>query len=107
MNYYNFNLITFIHCDQKTVEYEDVLQSIEFMLNDMSSEGLTKPCIMDIKIGAKTYGPDANQEKIAKQDASYSGNFYKPSLLHKCLLKFSILFKTSFNYQHQLRFKSC
>lgn len=107
MNYYNFNLITFIHCDQKTVKYEDVLQSIEFMLNDMSSEGLTKPCIMDIKIGAKTYGPDANQEKIAKQDASYSGNFYKPSLLHKCLLKFSILFKTSFNYQHQLRFKSC
>ena len=40
----------------------------------MSCEGLTKPCIMDIKIGGKTYGPDANQEKIAKQDASYSGN---------------------------------
>ena len=29
---------------------------------------------MDVKVGAKTYGPDASKEKIAKQDASYSGN---------------------------------
>ena len=30
---------------------------------------------MDIKIGAKTYGPDASAEKIAKQEKRYAGNF--------------------------------
>ncbi|XP_023349208.1 inositol polyphosphate multikinase alpha isoform X2 [Eurytemora carolleeae] len=45
----------------------------EFLMIENLTQGLTKPCIMDVKIGAKTYGPDANQEKIAKQDASYSG----------------------------------
>merc|ERR1719245_2205713 len=34
---------------------------------------MTRPCIMDVKIGAKTYGPDATAEKAAKQDASYAG----------------------------------
>jgi hypothetical protein len=28
---------------------------------------------MDVKMGAKTYGPDASQEKILKQEASYAG----------------------------------
>ena len=32
-----------------------------------------KPCIMDVKIGARTYGPDASQKKKAQQDASYVG----------------------------------
>ena len=36
--------------------------------------GMLKPCIMDVKIGAKTYGPDASQEKIQKQQASYAGS---------------------------------
>ena len=37
MNYYNFNLITFIHCDPKTVKYKDDIQSIEFMLLSLKS----------------------------------------------------------------------
>jgi hypothetical protein len=36
--------------------------------------GLEKPCIMDVKVGAKTYGPDASPQKIQKQDASYAGS---------------------------------
>lgn len=45
----------------------------DFMIIENLTQGYSKPCIMDIKIGAKTYGPDANQEKITKQDASYRG----------------------------------
>jgi len=45
----------------------------EFLMIENLTQGFEKPCIMDIKIGAKTYGPDANAEKIAKQDASYAG----------------------------------
>lgn len=44
-----------------------------FMMIENATIGMTKPCIMDVKIGAKTYGPDASPEKIAKQDASYAG----------------------------------
>ena len=40
---------------------------------------------MDVKVGAKTYGPDASKEKIAKQDASYSGN--KVEIELKMMLK--------------------
>lgn len=45
----------------------------EFLMIENLSQGYSKPCIMDVKVGAKTYGPDASKEKIAKQDASYSG----------------------------------
>ena len=31
------------------------------------------PCVMDIKIGAKTYGPTASAAKIAQEDAKYLG----------------------------------
>lgn len=44
-----------------------------FMMIENLTGNMKKPCIMDIKIGAKTYGPDASEEKKAKQDASYSG----------------------------------
>ncbi len=40
----------------------------------LMSVGLEKPCIMDVKVGAKTYGPDASPQKIQKQDASYAGS---------------------------------
>ena len=35
--------------------------------------GLAKPCVMDIKIGKITYGPDATEAKIAKESKSYPG----------------------------------
>ena len=34
--------------------------------------GLAKPCVMDIKIGKITYGPDATEAKIAKESKRYS-----------------------------------
>jgi 1D-myo-inositol-tetrakisphosphate 5-kinase/inositol-polyphosphate multikinase len=43
------------------------------MMIENATDGMIKPCIMDIKIGAKTYGPDASEEKKKKQDASYAG----------------------------------
>lgn len=45
----------------------------KFMMIENATIRMVKPCIMDVKIGAKTYGPDANEEKKAKQDASYAG----------------------------------
>lgn len=45
----------------------------QFMMIENATMRMTRPCIMDIKIGAKTYGPDASAEKAAKQDASYAG----------------------------------
>jgi len=44
-----------------------------FLMIENATTGMIQPCIMDIKIGAKTYGPDASEEKKAKQDASYAG----------------------------------
>jgi len=32
-----------------------------------------KPCLMDIKIGQKTYGPDCSEEKAKRLDSSYTG----------------------------------
>jgi len=45
----------------------------QFMAIENATKGMTKPCVLDIKIGAKTYGPDASAEKAAKQDSSYIG----------------------------------
>merc|ERR1712088_390494 len=45
----------------------------QFMMIENATMRMTRPCIMDIKIGAKTYGPNASAEKAAKQDASYAG----------------------------------
>ena len=60
--------------------------------------GMLKPCIMDVKIGAKTYGPDASQEKIQKQQASYAGSatysisaFALPIHFRFCISAFSLL----------------
>ena len=35
--------------------------------------GLVSPCVMDIKIGARTYGPDAKESKRIQEDAKYQG----------------------------------
>jgi 1D-myo-inositol-tetrakisphosphate 5-kinase/inositol-polyphosphate multikinase len=37
------------------------------------TKGYEKPCIMDVKIGLRTYGPDANQAKMDKQNSYYKG----------------------------------
>jgi len=45
----------------------------QFMMIENLTGGMKKPCIMDIKVGAKTYGPDATEKKKANADASYAG----------------------------------
>lgn len=45
----------------------------KFMMIENLTKGMVKPCIVDIKVGAKTYGPDASEDKKAKSDAAYSG----------------------------------
>ena len=38
--------------------------------------GMSKPCLMDIKMGRITYGPDATEVKRAKESKSYPGTKY-------------------------------
>lgn len=45
----------------------------EFLILENLTRWYSKPCIMDIKIGAKTYGPDASEAKKKKVDATYAG----------------------------------
>ena len=45
----------------------------EYLMMENLTKNFKKPCIMDVKIGAKTYGPDASDKKKAQQDASYAG----------------------------------
>jgi len=45
----------------------------EFLMMENLTNNFSKPCIMDVKIGARTYGPDAKPEKMKQQDASYTG----------------------------------
>jgi len=45
----------------------------EFLMMGNLTLGLALPCIMDVKIGARTWGPDSTPAKRAAQDASYSG----------------------------------
>jgi len=42
------------------------------VLQDIT-EGFKEPNIMDVKMGAKTYGPDASKSKMAQEDAKYVG----------------------------------
>merc|ERR550532_305608 len=44
-----------------------------FLMMENLTNNFSKACIMDIKIGTRTWGPDASPEKIAQQDASYRG----------------------------------
>jgi hypothetical protein len=37
------------------------------------TQGMRRPCVMDIKIGARTYGPDASPAKVRQEDAKYLG----------------------------------
>ena len=42
------------------------------MLENLT-QGLVAPCVMDVKIGARTYGPDATEAKMKQEDAKYLG----------------------------------
>jgi len=45
----------------------------EYLVLENLTQGFVKPCVMDVKIGSVTYGPDASEEKKAKEALSYPG----------------------------------
>lgn len=45
----------------------------EFLMMENLTKGFKLPCVMDIKMGARTWAPDADAEKQSKQDSSYRG----------------------------------
>jgi len=51
----------------------DGLPHSHYLVLEDLTEGMIAPCVMDIKIGAKTYGPTASAAKIAQEDAKYLG----------------------------------
>ena len=63
-------------------------------------KGMVAPCVMDVKIGAKTYGPMATPAKIAQEDAKYLGT-KKP--LGKKLRFYYILVYCCLNFLGQVQ----
>ena len=45
----------------------------EFLILRDITEGFVRPSIMDIKIGSRTWGPDASAKKQAQEMAKYAG----------------------------------
>lgn len=45
----------------------------EFLIIRDITEGFTRPAIMDIKIGSRTWGPDAGARKRVLEDSKYAG----------------------------------
>ena len=45
----------------------------KYLVLENLTSGLNTPCIMDVKIGARTTGPDASHAKRIHEDAKYSG----------------------------------
>lgn len=45
----------------------------EFLILRDITEGFSRPSIMDIKIGSRTWGPDASEKKQVQEDAKYAG----------------------------------
>ena len=52
---------------------DDSLVQQQFLILENMTQGMTQPCVMDIKVGAKTYGPDATAQKILQEDSKYLG----------------------------------
>jgi len=45
----------------------------QYIILENLTQGLAEPCVMDIKVGARTYGPDATEAKIKQEDSTYAG----------------------------------
>ncbi|XP_034948306.1 inositol polyphosphate multikinase [Chelonus insularis] len=55
-----------------TTELKVSDKSLEFLVLQDITEGLAEPCVMDIKMGKRTWDPLAGPEKRAKEDQKYS-----------------------------------
>ena len=76
------SFIPHFHGSTKKSKSDGGLQ--EFIMMENLTNNFSKACIMDVKIGAKTYGPDASPEKMKQQDASYAGT--KVTMTMQCAL---------------------
>jgi len=45
----------------------------QYIILENLTQGMVEPCVMDIKMGARTYGPDASEAKIKQEDSTYAG----------------------------------
>jgi len=45
----------------------------EYLVLENLTQGFSRPCVMDVKIGSVTYGPDASEAKKGKEAQSYAG----------------------------------
>lgn len=52
---------------------DDSLSHKQYLILEDLTKGMSAPCVMDIKIGARTYGPDASQAKRTQEDSKYLG----------------------------------
>ncbi|KNC79754.1 hypothetical protein SARC_07866 [Sphaeroforma arctica JP610] len=43
----------------------------DYLVMENSVYGFVRPCVMDLKMGTKTYGEDATPEKIAREEKKY------------------------------------
>ena len=50
----------------------------DYLVLENLTQGLGAPCVMDVKIGARTYGPDASEAKMKQEDAKYQGTKVSP-----------------------------
>merc|ERR1719334_1132013 len=53
--------------------HNGVVGLCDYLVLENLTQGLTYPCVMDVKIGARTYGPDASETKREQEDAKYKG----------------------------------
>ena len=58
----------------------------DYLVLENLTQGLGAPCVMDVKIGARTYGPDASEAKKKQEDAKYQGTKVSISKRGKSLI---------------------
>ncbi len=52
---------------------KNVAMSGDYLVLQDITDGFLEPNIMDVKMGAKTYGPDASKTKMMHEDSKYVG----------------------------------
>ncbi len=59
----------------------------EYLVLDDVTEGYGMPNIMDVKIGSRTYGPDASEKKMRQEDSKYKVGSMKVQVKNIIIVK--------------------
>lgn len=62
-------------------------KDVNYIILDDITKGLKEPCIMDIKIGRRTWDPLATEEKIKNENVSFYLYLYRISISDIYLLR--------------------